>query len=216
MRALLEVNSMWKDSFFEGGLSSTQEVQIKIGYAGPNKARTSKGDRFKLLDLSEWTVWGMANSGRIPKPIRIGRAVRWSYEELRAWVNAGCPPQDEWEWRWQESAAFTEKQITLAAHHRCCCPVHRHLPNHCWLHLRRLIPVPRQMEEIARAFATHDGPARLGWEPLFRLEMPFLYFSVWAFLSATTVIVIGSFLTAPDSAESQAFVISRRRRKIDS
>lgn len=50
----------------------------------------------KLLDLSERTVWGMANSGRMPKPIRIGRAVRWSYEELRAWVNAGCPPQGEW------------------------------------------------------------------------------------------------------------------------
>lgn len=52
----------------------------------------------KLLDLSERTVWGMANSGRMPKPIKIGRAVRWSHEELRAWVNAGCPPLDEWKW----------------------------------------------------------------------------------------------------------------------
>ena len=52
----------------------------------------------KLLDLSERTVWGMANSGRMPKPIKIGRLVRWSHEELRAWVNAGGPPMTEWKW----------------------------------------------------------------------------------------------------------------------
>lgn len=51
----------------------------------------------KLLDLSERTVWGMANSGRIPKPIKIGRLVRWSHEEFRAWVSAGCPAREKWE-----------------------------------------------------------------------------------------------------------------------
>ncbi|WP_231756562.1 helix-turn-helix transcriptional regulator [Lignipirellula cremea] len=44
-------------------------------------------------------VWGMANSGRMPKPIKMGRMVRWSYEDLHAWVNAGGPPMSEWEWQ---------------------------------------------------------------------------------------------------------------------
>lgn len=49
----------------------------------------------KLLKVSERTLWRMWNEGEMPPPIRVGRAVRWSYEELKAWVAAGCPAQDE-------------------------------------------------------------------------------------------------------------------------
>jgi excisionase family DNA binding protein len=52
----------------------------------------------KLLNVSERKLWEMWNSGKMPKPARIGRVVRWSYEELRAWVAAGCPVQGEWKW----------------------------------------------------------------------------------------------------------------------
>ena len=52
----------------------------------------------KLLGLSQRTVWGMAKNGRMPNPIKIGRAARWIHEELRAWVNAGGPPVNEWKW----------------------------------------------------------------------------------------------------------------------
>lgn len=45
----------------------------------------------KLLNVCDRTVWGMAKDGRMPQPVRIGRAVRWNREELRAWVNSGCP-----------------------------------------------------------------------------------------------------------------------------
>ena len=45
----------------------------------------------KLLKVSPRTLWRMYNSGEMPKPIRIGRVVRWNFEELRAWVNEGCP-----------------------------------------------------------------------------------------------------------------------------
>ena len=33
----------------------------------------------KLLKVSERTLWRMWNDGQMPAPIRIGRAVRWSY-----------------------------------------------------------------------------------------------------------------------------------------
>jgi excisionase family DNA binding protein len=52
----------------------------------------------KLLKVGERTLWRMWNEGKMPRPIHIGQAVRFRYEELQAWVNAGGPPQKEWEW----------------------------------------------------------------------------------------------------------------------
>lgn len=50
----------------------------------------------KLLKLSPRTIWTMQTSGEIPKPIRIGRSIRWGYRELVAWVDAGCPAMNDW------------------------------------------------------------------------------------------------------------------------
>ena len=52
----------------------------------------------RLLRVSERTLWRMWNEAQMPAPIRIGRATRWSYDELREWVAAGCPAWAEWEW----------------------------------------------------------------------------------------------------------------------
>ncbi len=51
----------------------------------------------------------------------------------------------------------------------------------------------------------------LGWEPLFRVEEPFLYFSIWAFLVTSTLIVIISFFTSPDSEEKLKYVYHRAK-----
>jgi excisionase family DNA binding protein len=45
----------------------------------------------KLLKVSERTLWRMHTTGEMPPPIRIGRAVRWSLETLKNWVEEGCP-----------------------------------------------------------------------------------------------------------------------------
>jgi excisionase family DNA binding protein len=50
----------------------------------------------KLLKVSQNTVVSLCKEEKIPKPFRIGRSVRFRYEELRAWANAGCPTQAEW------------------------------------------------------------------------------------------------------------------------
>lgn len=49
-----------------------------------------------MLKVCEKTLWNLHTTGRMPKPIRIGGAVRWSYDELRAWVAAGCPTMGRW------------------------------------------------------------------------------------------------------------------------
>jgi len=47
--------------------------------------------------LRTWRAWDSA--GWIPRPVRIGRATLWRADELRAWVEAGCPRRAEWEAR---------------------------------------------------------------------------------------------------------------------
>jgi predicted DNA-binding transcriptional regulator AlpA len=47
--------------------------------------------------LRTWRTWDSA--GWIPRPMRIGRSTLWRADELRAWVDAGCPRRAEWEAR---------------------------------------------------------------------------------------------------------------------
>lgn len=51
----------------------------------------------ELLCISRAHVFRLHNSGRLPKPIRLGRAVRWPRRTLEAWLEAGAPPRDRWE-----------------------------------------------------------------------------------------------------------------------
>ncbi len=51
----------------------------------------------KLLGISQRHLWALNSSGRLPRPVRFGRAVRWPVEELRAWLAAGAPERSRWE-----------------------------------------------------------------------------------------------------------------------
>ena len=42
-----------------------------------------------------WRTWGTI--GKIPRPIYIGRIPFWRYDELKAWVAAGCPDRAMWD-----------------------------------------------------------------------------------------------------------------------
>jgi len=50
-----------------------------------------------LLSVTVRHVRSLDASGRLPRPIRLGRAVRWSRSELLAWLDAGAPSRDRWE-----------------------------------------------------------------------------------------------------------------------
>jgi excisionase family DNA binding protein len=51
-----------------------------------------------LLGIGRTTFLKLNSAGRVPMPIRFGRSVRWRRDELRAWLNAGCPNRDRWKW----------------------------------------------------------------------------------------------------------------------
>lgn len=83
-----------------------QACLCQLQYAGmstrtqndaPDRLALPAPDTAKLLGISERHLWSLSASGRLPAPIRLGRSVRWRLDELRAWLDAGCPPRDRWE-----------------------------------------------------------------------------------------------------------------------
>ncbi len=51
----------------------------------------------EMLSISRAHVWKLLSSGRLPRPVRLGRSVRWSRTTLEAWMEAGAPPVDRWQ-----------------------------------------------------------------------------------------------------------------------
>lgn len=51
----------------------------------------------ELLAISERHVRKLNSEGRIPRPISLGRCVRWSVEELSRWQTAGAPDRATWD-----------------------------------------------------------------------------------------------------------------------
>jgi excisionase family DNA binding protein len=84
----------------EAGYTSHKDVHLNESYDASFTAKQPPdGNGFlidskqvsQLLRVSRTTVYEMRTQGRLPKPIQLGRAVRWNYEEIKQWVNAGCP-----------------------------------------------------------------------------------------------------------------------------
>jgi excisionase family DNA binding protein len=44
-----------------------------------------------LLACSERHVRRLADSGRMPRPVRLGTLIRWNRAEIEKWIAAGCP-----------------------------------------------------------------------------------------------------------------------------
>ena len=45
----------------------------------------------RMLSCSVRTVRRLADSGKMPRPIKLGALVRWSRATIHQWVCAGCP-----------------------------------------------------------------------------------------------------------------------------
>jgi len=45
----------------------------------------------RLLNVSTRSLWRMRSAGDIPSPIKLGSAVRWRLDEVKAWIANGCP-----------------------------------------------------------------------------------------------------------------------------
>ena len=65
----------------------------------PERLALPAAEVAELLGVSERHVWALNSSGRLPRPLRFGRSVRWNVRELQAWIDAGAPARSEWEHR---------------------------------------------------------------------------------------------------------------------
>lgn len=45
----------------------------------------------QLLDCSARHIYRLADSGDMPRPVRLGALVRWSRQSVLDWIAAGCP-----------------------------------------------------------------------------------------------------------------------------
>ena len=48
------------------------------------------------LNVSVGHVHALDNSGKLPKPRKLNKSVRWSTQEIREWIAAGCPDRLKW------------------------------------------------------------------------------------------------------------------------
>ena len=51
----------------------------------------------QMLSLSKRQIFRLNSSGKIPAPIRIGGAVRWSESIIAEWLAAGAPDRKTFE-----------------------------------------------------------------------------------------------------------------------
>jgi predicted DNA-binding transcriptional regulator AlpA len=66
--------------------------------AGPVPLLLDGRDAARLCGVSPATWYRMVAAGRCPAPVRLSAGcVRWRAQELRAWVEAGCPDRRTWE-----------------------------------------------------------------------------------------------------------------------
>jgi excisionase family DNA binding protein len=45
----------------------------------------------EMLDCSKRTVYRLIQSGKIPKPVKIGTLKRWIRSDIEKWTRDGCP-----------------------------------------------------------------------------------------------------------------------------
>ncbi len=49
----------------------------------------------RMIGCSSRHVARLAEDGRLPPPVKIGRLVRWPRQTILDWISAGCPPMRE-------------------------------------------------------------------------------------------------------------------------
>lgn len=68
--------------------------EAKGAEAVPALAASELAER---LGVSLRHVRRMQSAGKLPKPVRLGRSVRWDLATIREWLRLGAPPGREFE-----------------------------------------------------------------------------------------------------------------------
>ncbi len=50
-----------------------------------------------MFRIGRSKLYEMKSAGQLPRPVRLGRCVRWRLSDINAWIAAGCPSQERFE-----------------------------------------------------------------------------------------------------------------------
>jgi excisionase family DNA binding protein len=64
---------------------------LKVSAADPSTGTYDVDAIAELLGCSTRHVRRMADSGAAPRPLHIGRLIRWRKADIDGWLAAGCP-----------------------------------------------------------------------------------------------------------------------------
>jgi excisionase family DNA binding protein len=51
-------------------------------------------DVARMLNCSTRTVYRLTDSGRMPRPVKLGALIRWPCAIIEQWITNGCPRPD--------------------------------------------------------------------------------------------------------------------------
>ena len=54
-------------------------------------ALITAGQLARLLSISERTVYRLKSAHRLPESVNLGGSVRWRLDDVRRWIDDGCP-----------------------------------------------------------------------------------------------------------------------------
>lgn len=54
-----------------------------------------------ILSVSQRHIWRLNAAEKLPRPVRMGRSVRWCETDIQEWLDMGCPSR----------AAFEKRQV---------------------------------------------------------------------------------------------------------
>jgi predicted DNA-binding transcriptional regulator AlpA len=74
-------------------------VRLAKAQASAGQALIDHATLANMLSVSPRKLDQLLSSGRVPKPLRLGRARRWRRDEITKWIDAGCPPVSTWQVR---------------------------------------------------------------------------------------------------------------------
>lgn len=72
-------------------------MSTSLQQVASDRLAVSADELADMLNISKRHLDALHASGRLPRPVRLGRRCLWPIDEVRAWLAAGAPGRDKWE-----------------------------------------------------------------------------------------------------------------------
>ena len=66
----------------------------------PDRLALTATEAAARMGICRAQFWKLHSAGKVPMPVYLGtKAPRWRLDELRQWLDAGCPDRQTWQRR---------------------------------------------------------------------------------------------------------------------